>query len=317
MKRVFCNLAVAVTLLFGATSCYDDVVQDYTFSSAYFAQQQPYRTVIADRDGIAEANGITVGAAIGGKLDVDLNEWAKFVIDESIITDDMEVEVMPESYYTLSDPEKMVITKVNNFIVEVDVEFTDEFYNDTEAVGLKYAIPFVLVDTSCDSVLSTMYYSIVAVKYQSKYHGTYYVQGYTAEITTGNNDGTYEYGTVVQYRNADLSQNITAETTTIARNSVSRTGQTLTMNNLSVENGAAMITVEDDGTVTVEAAPGDTAFVEGSGSGTLTYDEDTHDCVFEIVYRAESGGTMYEVSETLTRRQDPLYDLRVQFWPEE
>ncbi len=334
MKRVLCNLAVALSLLFGATSCYDDVVQDYTFSSAYFAQQKPLRTVISGREGVAEANEICVGAAIGGKLELDLNEWARFAIDESTVTAEMGMsfaemglEVMPEDYYELSDPSKMVVTKVNNFIMEVDVSFTDKFFDDPEAINSKYAIPFVLVDSSCDSLLATKYYSVVAVKYQSKYHGTYYVQGYTAE-----RDGHSYNENITIYNNADLSQNITSEASTIGRNSIARVGQTLSVGSNTLENGNVEITVpteeeiaanvdgavvNEDGSinVTVSPAPGDLVVVANTGSGKMWYDESSHECIFEIVYMvSHSSGTYYEVKETLTRRQDPLLDLRVEFW---
>ncbi|MFI3305003.1 MAG: DUF1735 domain-containing protein [Rikenellaceae bacterium] len=335
MKRVLCNLAVAISLLFGATSCYDDVVQDYTFSSAYFAQQQPVRTVIAGRSGVAEANEMCVGAAVGGKLEVDLDDWARFAVDESTITAEMGMtflemglEVMPEDYYELSDPNKMVITKVNNFIMEVDVSFTDKFFDDPDAVDAKYAIPFVLVDSSCDSLLASKYYSVVAVKYQSKYHGTYYVQGYTAK-----RDGN-EYVDITPYSNPDLSQNITSATTTTGRNSISRVGQTLTVGSTTLENGNVEITVpseeeiaaneggavvNEDGSinVAVAAAVGDVSVVGGTGSGKMWYDEETHDCIFEIDYLVTASGVYFAVHETLTRRQDPLLDLRVEFWSTE
>ncbi len=323
MKRVLCKLAVAASLLVGTTSCYDDVVRDYDYSTSYFAQQQPLRTVIDGREGVAEANEISVGAAIGGKLNVDLNDWAKFIVDEAPITTEMGksfaelgLEVMPEDYYELSDPEKMVIRKSNNYIMEVDVKFTDKFFNDPQAIASHYAIPFVLVDSSCDSLLSKKYYSVVAVKYQSKYHGNYYVKGFTAE-RDGNN-----YGEIITYDNDDLSQNLTSEATTTGRYSITRVGQTLTIGTSSISNGNVNIEVPNDATLNedgsvdaiVTAAVGDVAFVTGTGSGKVFYDEESHDCRIEITYLATADGKYYEVKETLIRRNDPIKDLRVEFW---
>ncbi|MFR9643836.1 MAG: hypothetical protein SNH57_01000 [Rikenellaceae bacterium] len=271
----------------------------------YFAYQNPLRTKIADRDDTA--NIMDIGVAISGKTEVDVNDWAKFDFDESLL-DDTGLTLLPPEYYVLADDDTFRVTKINNFIADVQIDFTEAFYNDETAATQKYALPFILIDTTCDSVLQTKYYSIVAIKYQSKYHGTYYNQGYTSNIGT---DATY----TVQYNDSDLSQNLTVAFSTLSRYAVSRTGQTLTINDVSVYTGDITLTVDPETlSVDISAGSGNTTYVADSGTATMTYDEETEDCIFTISYQFTSGGLTYYVSEKLTRRQDPLYDLRVEYW---
>ncbi len=304
---------IATALLFGATSCYDDVVRENSFSGVYFSKQQPLRTALADRDGLAECNSIKVGVTIAGKLEVDLNDWAIFEIDESLFTNTdlypsgTGLVPMPKEYYNLSHESLMSVTKANNFLAEVEVSFTDKFFDDPKAIDAHYAIPFSLIESSCDSIISTKYYSMVAVKYQSKYHGTYYVQGYTASL-----DGAGEITAIKRYSEPNLSKNETREIATVSRRKVSRLGQSLTLNNEQVDNGSVYVEVSESGEVSVTAAAGNTTFVEGSGD--LTYDDQSEKCVINIDYKFKSNGVTYVVEEKLTRRQDPMMDLRVEMW---
>ena len=62
------------------TSCYEDYTHDYETTNVGFALQNPLRTVISDRD-----MPIYVGVSLGGKREVDMNDWAKFTLDASLL----------------------------------------------------------------------------------------------------------------------------------------------------------------------------------------------------------------------------------------
>lgn len=290
MKRIITIIAVLAACV-SATSCYEDFIDDYKFSAVYFASQKPLRTVIADRDML-----IKVGVTIGGKREVDTNDWADFTIDESLL-EGTAFTAMPEEYYELSHPSRMNVSKANLPIADVAISFTDAFYNDEKAIGKHYAIPFKLVDSSTDSLLQDKTTSIVAVKYISTWHGTYYVKGQVK--AAGEDKATV-------YSNPDLSKNITRDLTTVSRNVLIRNG----VANTTAANEKIRLTFNENGTVTVDTAEGGIAVT----GGTSTWEESGDRIVIKLAYSYEKGGVTYEVAEELHRRQDPLNDLIFEEW---
>ena len=88
-------LLSALLLLVGITACYDDYTHDYEGAIIWgFAVAKPLRTVISDRD-----MNIYVGVAIGGKREIDMNDWAKFTIDPSLLKGTGKT-LLPANYYT-------------------------------------------------------------------------------------------------------------------------------------------------------------------------------------------------------------------------
>ena len=284
------------------TSCYDSYEKDFEVTRAYFASQKPLRTLVADT-----GMSIKVGVAIGGKREVDTGDWATFEIDPTLL-DGTGFTLLPESYYRLSDPSRMTVSNPNLAICDVKVEFTDEFYNDANAAGRYYALPFRMTGHNQDEVLTDVTghpkdYSVVAVKYVSKWHGTYFVRGKMTNLATDE---------VSEYCNKDLSRNITRDLTTVSRNVIRRTG----FGSVNVGGEVLDIIVNDDLSVTLEAA-GSVAIEEASAS--LNPEADGLELAgkqpeFTLSYIFERGGVRYKVEETLIRRQNPEADLRFEEW---
>lgn len=290
-------------LLFGMcavlmTSCYEKYEDDYAYSSAYFASQKPLRTVISDRD-----MEIRVGVAIGGKREVDMNDWARFEIDPTLL-EGTGLELLPSSYYELADPEMFRVSKSTLAVADVAIRFTDAFYADPLSVTTHYALPFRVVESSLDKLLDGKQTSIVAIKYISTYGGTYYVTGSRVEI----NDAGEEIGTPEIYRNADLSKNITRETSTVATNVLERKGVSNFTTDVASEK--VQLTFGENGSLTVGTAAGGIEISDASGS----YDNSGERLVLDMTYSFSKGGKRYRVTEQLTRRQDPLKDLRYEEW---
>ena len=97
MKAI--NTLLFIIALLGFTSCYDDYVSDYENPNMGFAVSKPMRTVISERD-----MPIYIGVSIGGKREVDMSDWARFVIDPTLV-EGTGKELLPSDYYTLSYPE--------------------------------------------------------------------------------------------------------------------------------------------------------------------------------------------------------------------
>ena len=174
MKRL--NFLLIALVAVSATSCYDSFEKDYDVTRAYFASQRPLRTLVADTD-----MSIKVGVAIGGVREVDPDDWATFEIDPSLL-EGTGLTLMPQEYYQLADPDRMTVSNTNLAICDVRVTFSDGLYDDEDALGVHYAIPFRLTGHTHDEIATDVNgnlknYSIVAVKFVSRWNGTYYMKG--------------------------------------------------------------------------------------------------------------------------------------------
>lgn len=278
------------------SSCYKDYIEDYDYSTTYFASQKPLRTVIADRD-----MQIRVGVAIGGKRKVNMNDWAEFEIDPTLL-DGTGLELLPEKYYTLSDENMFHVTKNTLAVADVGISFTDDFYNDDICTKVHYALPLKLRTSSLDKFLEGKDYSIVAIKYISTYHGTYYIKGKVSELSeTGEIINTETYG------NADLSKNDVRMVNTLTRNVLLRQG---VGNSVVTETENVKLTFQNNHTLKVETAEGGIEIMDGSG----TFDDSKENLEISLEYCYTKSGKKYKVEETLIRRQDPLKDLRFEEW---
>lgn len=288
-------LCIAATMC----SCYEKYVYDYEYSTVGFAIENPLRTVIADRD-----MKIYVGVSIGGKRQVDMSDWATFEIAPSLLSG-TGLTLLPENYYRLDDPERFTIRKSNLPVADVGISFTDEFYADPLAAGKHYALPFSITDSSLDSVYRQS--SVVAIKYISTYHGSYYIGGSMREIQNGTVTNTTMYG------GTDLSQRAVRDLTTVSPTVLIRPGVgdfpvsgrekvQLTFKPETLSNG-----VMD---VEVGSAAGGIDIVGGTSMYDISADRPT----LHLSYSFEKNGMTYSVDESLILRQDPYLDLRVEKW---
>lgn len=282
-----------------ASSCYEDYVFDYEYSTVGFAIENPLRTVIADRE-----MSIYVGVSIGGKRQVDKSDWATFEIVPSLL-EGTGLTLLPETHYRLADPNTFTIRKSNLPVADVEISFTDEFYADPLATGKHYALPFKIIDSSLDSVYRRS--SVVAIKYISTYHGSYYISGTMDEIRDGTVTKTTEYG------NKDLSQREVRDLTTVSTTELIRPG----VGNFPVSgNEKVRLTFKPEtlsnGVMKVEIGTVAGAIDITDGSGT--YDTTGERPMLKLSYSFIKNGITYSVNESLILRQDPYLDLRVEKW---
>ena len=306
-------LAIVTGILFtGLVSCeeYEDYLKDYDFSAVYFATQKPLRTIVA-----YDEMQFKVGVALGGKRENNTEEWAKFQIDPTLLNDPVVVEgnnftLLPSDYYTLSDPEMMVVPK-GEFIGDVTVTLDREaFTSDPLSLGNNYALPLRITEASVDSVLSGNFdedgnqlqppkdYTVLVVKYISPLHGIYYHKGVENEL-----DASGAVVNSTEYSNNDLSKNETWALNTQGLYEV----QTSAIGTRS--NDALKLIKNEDNTVTIEDVNGGPAtLVQGDG----TYNETEREFYLDYIYSV--AGTEYNVIDTLILRQAPEKDLRFEEW---
>lgn len=284
--------------IFLVTSCYDNFDDDFGVTAISFASQKPLRTVIADTDMF-----IKVGVVFSGNRKVHVDDWAKFIIDSTLL-EGTDFKLMPKDYYLLSDSEKMVVTNPNLPIAEVKITFTNKFYDDSLSVENYYAIPFKLKEYDQDSVVVDKAgvpkdYSIVVVKMASKYSGKYYLQGQITNLSTNQ---------ITTYNINDLNQNITCDLITLKRSVVHRIGYANNVVNPNVSE-YYNLSILPDGSVSISNTS-DTSF----SNNVATLDTTGEQPVFNIMYQFIKDGIVYQVKEKLTRRQNPIDDLRFVEW---
>jgi len=300
MKNI---LKIAATLLAATTitGCYDDFTGDAPTTTVCFSQQRPLRTVISGRD-----MEIFVGVSIGGKREVDMNDWATFKIDPSLITAESGLTLLPPSHYTLASPDRMTVRRDNLPVADVGVVFTDAFYNDPQSVGKHYALPLTITGSSLDEVVAGKESTVVAVKYISNYHGTYYIKGSVVEVDADGN----AVGEPSVYANADLVANATRDFATRSQTEVVRPGVAdIVMG--SGESASVLLAVAPNGTDVAVSSGGGSLPVTGISGRYVVGDSNPE---FVVSYRFERAGKSYKVEENLILRQDPLLDMRVETW---
>ena len=314
-------LKTALILLagIGFGSCYEGYVDDFEYSTTQFILQQPLRTVVPDR---GEYTDIYVGVSIGGKREVDMNDWATFVIDESLLNGVSGKQLMPANYYTLGDPSTMRVRKANMPVADVKISFTDAFYADPLSLTETYVIPFRLTGSSCDTIPEGKDYSLVCVKYVSSFSGTYYVRGTKTQVADANGTPLTD-GAVTEYYDQDISQNLTRDFTSLGLTQVRRggvaelAGSAKYRATLTMTPAAEGANYDYDVTVTTGDDASSVPITNGTGkfyNASFDVYETSQQARFELSYIYQDGTNFYKVEEELIRRRDPYLDLRVEEW---
>lgn len=173
MKRSHILLILLLVII--NTACYDDFRVDYEETTIAFSTA----TGAATADGVlnrtvvlGEGLHFNYGVFLGGVIENDVERWADFIIDPSLL-EGTSYDLLPEEYYTLSHDSRFTIPKgehVGPITIELD---STQIVNDEQTMNFNYAIPFRIVDTSEDNINESQSTKIVAVKYINHYEGSY------------------------------------------------------------------------------------------------------------------------------------------------
>ncbi len=200
MKRYIKMVAALLTLMASFTACEngDQTFDDYEGgTTAYFAYQSPVRTIVLGDDEydttLDKAHKLKILATFGGSYN-GRNATVNVAVDNSLcdnltFADGTQVKAMPKEYYQLS-------TTAFNFNGGMqggtEVQLTDAFFKDPDAVKNTYVIPLVMQNqTGFDRIATGTLkegktgsrtnasiwetaprdYVMYCVKYQNKYSG--------------------------------------------------------------------------------------------------------------------------------------------------
>lgn len=179
MKKIVLPIIIIAFLL---TSCYEDYVKDYPYTTVAFSNATGgattpntlFRTVV-----IGEGLRLDAGVYLAGVRDNTKDRWVDFVIDPTLLDDEKysNYALMPESYYSMTEKSRLVIPK-GSFVGKTTIVLDSaRFTQDPMSSKNHYAIPLRITSTSEDSILSTQSFQILVIKYINAFEGFYEQSG--------------------------------------------------------------------------------------------------------------------------------------------
>jgi hypothetical protein len=289
------NLLIIVCLACFLASCYDEFRVDNPTSAVAFSTADGgsgvagvlHRSVVKD-----EGLKLEAGIFLTGILDNKQDRWADFVIDSSLMWNaaikKLGYELMPASYYTLSNPSRFEIKSGSTLGKVTIVLDSVKFLSDPKALKHIYAIPFRLTATSEDSIVALHDTKIIVVKYINHYAGFY---DQTSVVTSFSADG-------VQKSKADVKNVLTF--TTLALDTVVANGMVNMINTSKNTSYEMKIVVNPDNSVEISNTAASAANVIVP-IGPNTYDPKTS--TFILNYKVVAADKSYQTaSATLVWR---------------
>lgn len=262
-------------------------------TTAYFAYQYPVRTIVLGDDEydttLDKAHKCQIKATFGGSYHGS-NGSVQVAVDNSLVdnltfADGSPVKAMPDSYYKLSTTTLAFNGTMNG---TTEVELTDAFFDNPDAVKNTYVIPLVMTgQTGFGRILSgtlkeggqpirldgsqwdvlPMDYVLYCIKYQNKYSG-YWLTHHTTSTAD------IEKASTVQIKTRSLKQSVYSV-------------------NLQDKTANLLLTFDDSDKCTITSL---TDGVMASGTGSFTDDgekqswnEKDRDLI-ELTYNVDFGG---------------------------
>nr|WP_319398977.1 DUF5627 domain-containing protein [uncultured Carboxylicivirga sp.] len=314
-------------LLFGflITSCENKEVifPDFEYSTVYFANQYPVRTIVLGDDifdnTLDNEHKCKIYATMGGVYQNDKNieidvKVSNELCDNLYYSNGDEVLPMPSEYYSLAS-DKILLKKQMQGGVEV--QLTDAFFADENALKNTYVIPLVMTNVvNADSILSGVAlgdspirpngadwdivpknYVMYCVKYINEWDAIYLRRG-TDEIEIGN-----EVETVIR-REESVENDELATCSTVSLNSVELP---INIKNASSENVTCtlLLTFDQEDNCTISSVESDFTV---SGSGKFVIDGEKNSWgdkdrnALYLDYTINMDGKKYSTKDTLVVR---------------
>src|SRR5690554_3262145 len=304
MKKVFAYLILLALTI----SCYDDYVLDYEFDGVYFPNPVNVRTVV-----VGEGLKIRIGAQLGGVLENNQTRNVNFTIDNSLVTPDIldkmqnhnwfwvnepankvtDLLPLPADFYTLSNPDKIVIEKDwHSGYVTLMVD-SAKFLGNPETINPIYAIPFYITSADADTIIENLRSTVIGLRYENMLFGNYLHGGITVvKDAEGTVVETITYPTKVNQSSNEIMQ-----LSTIAPNAVVTNGFSRTRTNIP-----EMVLTLNGTNVTISSAAGATNTFEADGANAFNGSKLLQERKLFLNYKYQAGELTYHCQDTLSFR---------------
>jgi len=308
MKKLFYVLFLSLAV----SSCYDDYIKDFDYTSVYFAYQTNVRTVV-----VGEGMKIEVGPTLGGVMENTKDRQVNFTLDPLLVTPAMlttmqtssmnsikdyvagltELKLMPADYFTVSN-NLFTIKKGQHSASVVIRPDSVKFLSDPATLKAQYVLPFRITTADVDSILPAKNYAVIGLRYESMLFGNYYHGGVTTVKDAAGNvvkdaagiEKITKYYTKIPQPDANVWSLKTVAPFQLVTNQISNVA------------GSFMITL-NGGTVTVSKAAGSTVDVQPDGVSTYNQAKLLQNRKIILNYKyANADGTTSYAQDTLTFR---------------
>ncbi|MEO8950027.1 MAG: DUF5627 domain-containing protein [Mucilaginibacter sp.] len=162
INKIFIGLAGLAGLV---ASCKNApvVYPNFTYSTVYFANQYPMRTVELGEDlfvdnSLDNQHKVSIKATMGGVYDNKKDVLIDVKVDETLLNNlyfnnnGPKILPMPTQYYQLAS--NQIKIPAGSLLGGVDIQLTDAFFADPAALTANYVIPLVMTKvTGADSIL--------------------------------------------------------------------------------------------------------------------------------------------------------------------
>ena len=224
MKKILALIILSVAMV----SCYDSYIFDFTYTSIYFPYTMDVRTFV-----VGEGMKIEVGAALGGVRENTIDRNVSFVLDNTLITPALLANMkaasqpyiknpstpvstllpLPSNYYTISNPNTMVI-KSGQHMGSVTIKPDSvTFLNDSlKTLYSTYILPFRITAAQSDSIKFNKNTNTVGVRFENMLFGNYW-HGGAARVSMYNNPGVDSATIVYRWAVNDVASKIWTLTT--------------------------------------------------------------------------------------------------------
>jgi len=324
MKKIF--FFISILILAAGCENRDIEFDDFEFQAVYFPYQTPLRTImlgdeVVGDNSIDRDHAFSIGVSIGGMYSNEMDrevaieyapELAQNIMDEN---SGKLLEIMPTDYYTATF-DRITIPK-GSFFGKMRIELKDAFFEDPDAIGLKYVIPLIITDAFGDSILSGLGstavvshdrriasdwvvvpkdYTLFAVKYINPFHGVYLLRGRSINTTVVPND-------TVVYSRRFLDDNDMVKLTTRSLDKCMMP----VVGGVNKNGKYSMLLTFDEDAQTMIVSQFDPASVVVAGSGKFytkndseaeSYTNYKHRTIY-LNYTFEDGGNTYQVNDSL------------------
>ena len=333
MKKLMILFLIAA-VLFSCDNRENDF-EDYDFQTVYFPIQYPARTLALGEsradNSIDLEHAFNIGVSVGGMYENNTNRVVDIRLApelvEGVTVGGRPLQILPSNYYESVTFNQITIPS-GSFNGKIRIDLTDAFFADSLSTDVNYVIPLVIEPTTQDSVLNGVPlpeigsgadrrkpsdwmpgfepkdYTLFAVKYINRYHGTFLHSGVDETLDeAGNVVETFTYK--ADYVEKDLQTLLSTKSLT-----------TCFMNRLGGQNQGDDYKVEltfndANNTISITSAVGDNSV---SGTGTFVESDDPNAVVWggkghmtlKIEYQYTVNGVKHRAKDELVYRDNNM-----------
>lgn len=322
MKKV----SFILILLAIVTGCKNQEIEfpDFEYTTGYFPYQYPIRTLVLG-DYIYDntndnAHKFLISAAMGGVYKNNQERVFTIEVDNSLCdqarfaSTGQPMYALPEKYYKLSSLNQLIIP-AGQFNGSIEVQLSDDFFDDTLASRLAYVLPIRIKEVAnLDSLLrgrSTMPqpdprivgnwdvtpkdFTMFAVKYVNPFHGNYFHRGKSVVDSAGQTLETNVYRQQYVEKDEVWTLNTKSKSQVTVDGVIRSTGITGNLRMLLTFNGE---------NCTVQGTAGTSGVITGTGKFLNDADNWGNEKrnAIHLTYEFTQAGKKYTATDTLVVR---------------